>query len=395
MADLPGKDTSLWLATTPETDFPPLQSDNEIYDVLIAGGGIAGILTAWELQQAGQKVALLDKDGIVQNTTGNTTAKLSSQHNLVYDFLIEKHGKEVAKAFGDANQQAIADIKDLADKLKIDCDYEPADAYVITEDPDEVERIKAEVKAAKSLGLPASFETQTDSNFDVQGAIKFSDQAQFHPRKFLLGVAARLRQHGVPIYEQTEASDITPGDIATVKTNKGEIRANKVVVATKYPFWKRDIFDDVAWVKLSYALGILLDEDYPMGMYITSSGPIRTLRSHPYKDSRILVFGGESHKMTKDYNKDEHYQALVEDVQNRFKVKEIIYRWVAGDMMPHDRLPYIGAYPGEKNIFVITGFHAWGLAWGMAAAQMIRDEILGQQHPNKEFFNPSRLNKKS
>jgi glycine/D-amino acid oxidase-like deaminating enzyme len=395
MADLPGKDTSLWLATTPETDFPPLQSDNEIYDVLIAGGGIVGILTAWELQQAGQKVALLDKDGIVQNTTGNTTAKLSSQHNLVYDFLIEKHGKEVAKAFGDANQQAIADIKDLADKLKIDCDYEPADAYVITEDPDEVERIKAEVKAAKSLGLPASFETQTDSNFDVQGAIKFSDQAQFHPRKFLLGVAARLRQHGVPIYEQTEASDITPGDIATVKTNKGEIRANKVVVATKYPFWKRDIFDDVAWVKLSYALGILLDEDYPMGMYITSSGPIRTLRSHPYKDSRILVFGGESHKMTKDYNKDEHYQALVEDVQNRFKVKEIIYRWVAGDMMPHDRLPYIGAYPGEKNIFVITGFHAWGLAWGMAAAQMIRDEILGQQHPYKEFFNPSRLNKKS
>jgi glycine/D-amino acid oxidase-like deaminating enzyme len=395
MADLPGKDTSLWLATTPETDFPPLQSDNEIYDVLIAGGGIAGILTAWELQQAGQKVALLDKDGIVQNTTGNTTAKLSSQHNLIYDFLIEKHGKEVAKAFGDANQQAIVDIKVLADKLKIDCDYEPADAYVITEDPDEVERIKAEVKAAKSLGLPASFETQTDSNFDVQGAIKFSDQAQFHPRKFLLGVAARLRQHGVPIYEQTEASDITPGDIATVKTNKGEIRANKVVVATKYPFWKRDIFDDVAWVKLSYALGILLDEDYPMGMYITSSGPIRTLRSHPYKDSRILVFGGESHKMTKDYNKDEHYQALVEDVQNRFKVKEIIYRWVAGDMMPHDRLPYIGAYPGEKNIFVITGFHAWGLAWGMAAAQMIRDEILGQQHPNKEFFNPSRLNKKS
>src|SRR4051812_3457571 len=119
MANLPGEDTSLWLATTPETNFPPLQSDDEIYDVLVAGGGIAGILTAWELQQAGQKVALIDKDGIVQNTTVNTTAKLSSQHNLIYDFLIEKHGREVAKAFGDANQQAIEDIKDLAEKLDI------------------------------------------------------------------------------------------------------------------------------------------------------------------------------------------------------------------------------------------------------------------------------------
>jgi glycine/D-amino acid oxidase-like deaminating enzyme len=130
-------------------------------------------------------------------------------------------------------------------------------------------------------------------------------------------------------------------------------------------------------------------------MYITSSGPIRTLRSHPYKDSRILVFGGESHKMEPGYNKDEHYQVLVEDVHNRFKVKEILYRWIAGDMMPHDRLPYIGAYPREKNIFVITGFHAWGLAWGMAASQMIRDEILGKDHPHKEFFSPSRLAKKS
>jgi glycine/D-amino acid oxidase-like deaminating enzyme len=390
MADMPGRETSLWLATTPTTDYPKYQASDDVFDAVIAGGGIAGILTAWQLHQAGLKVAVVEKNKIVENTTGNTTAKLTSQHNLVYDFLIKKHGQEAARAFGQANQQAITDIKQLAEELKIDCDFEPGDAYVYTERDDKLADINQEVEAAKSLGLPASFETSIELPIDIKGAIKFSDQAQFHPRKFLLGIAKAMSDK-VSIYEQTEVLDIVPGQTPTLKTKNGDIKAKYIIGATKYPFWRTEIFEEATWTKLSYALGVRLMSDYPRQMYITTEHPVRSIRSHPYEDGRLLIFGGESHEMTKDYDKAEHYQNLIDDVTKRFEVEEIIYRWIAGDVMPNDRMPYIGSYPGEKNIFIITGFHAWGLAWGMAASRMIRDAIVGSNNDYGRFFNLDRL----
>jgi glycine/D-amino acid oxidase-like deaminating enzyme len=126
-------------------------------------------------------------------------------------------------------------------------------------------------------------------------------------------------------------------------------------------------------------------------MYITAEHPTRTIRSHPYKSGEILIFGGESHKMTKDYDKDEHYNNLIKDVKNKFAVDSIVYRWIAGDVMPNDRMPYIGNYPNEKNIFIITGFQAWGLAWAMVAAELIKDAILGRSNPLQPILTPSRI----
>src|SRR5206468_660674 len=154
-----------------------------------------------------------------------------------------------------------------------------------------------------------------------------------------------------------EVTDIEPGEPAVLKTKAGDIKAKFIVGATKYPFWQAGIFEGASWVKLSYALGVLLKGEYPKQMYITSEAPVRTIRSHPYRGGRIMVFGGESHLMTKDYNKDEHYTNLIEDVKKRYDVDKIVYKWIAGDMMPDDRMPYIGNYPGQNNIFIITGFH--------------------------------------
>lgn len=392
MSILPGEDTSFWLATTPTTKYPKYKPTSEVADVVVVGGGIAGILTAWYLQQAGMRVVIIEKNRIIENTTGNTTAKLTSQHNLIYDFLINKHGDEAARAFGQANQQAVRDIKQLSEELEIDCDYEMADAYVYTKLDDKAAEIQREVEAAKSLGLPASFEEKIELPIEIKAAIKFADQAQFHPRKFLLGVAEKLVQKGAKIYEQTEAKDIIPGKITTLKTAGGDVKGKFIVGATKYPFWKTEIFEDAIWTKLSYALGVKLKNGYPKNMYISAEHPVRTIRSHPYEDSRLLVFGGESHEMTKDYDKNEHYKNLIEDVVKLFNVERILYRWIAGDVMPNDRMPYIGTYPNQANIFIVTGFHAWGLAWGMAAAQIVRDEITGKSNPYSEFFSLKRLN---
>ena len=391
-SEFPGKDISLWLATTAETNYPPLKYEPAVFDVAITGGGISGILTAWLCQKEGLKTVLIEKDHIIQNTTGNTTAKLTSQHHLVYSFLINKHSREAAEAFGRANQQAIEDIDAVARLLGIDCDFERADAYVYTQKNSWLPAIENEVKAASNLGLPASYATSSDLPFKIKGAIKFEQQAQFHPRKFLLGVVDDYIASGGVIYEQTEASDMSLGSPNLLETKQGQLKARNIVVATKYPFWRKEIFEDATWVKLSYALGVLLREDrYPRGMYISTDQPLRTIRSHLYNNGRILIFGGESHEMTKDYNKAEHYQNLADDVKIKYPVDKICYRWIAGDMMPRDRLPYIGLYPKESSIYVITGFHAWGLAFGMVAAEMVCDDICGRQNQYKTIFSPSRL----
>lgn len=394
MADnLPGKDTSVWIDTTPKTNYPTLGGKNITSDVAIVGGGITGVLAAWFLQEAGFNVALVEKSRLVKSTTGNTTAKLTSQHYLIYNYLIKQKGEAVARAYAKANEDGINDIEKLAKELSIDHDFSRRSAYVFTQDEKKVHEIKEEVKAAKKIGLPSSFETMTDLPFDIKGAIKFSDQAQFHPRKFLLGIVKNLDTKKTRIFEETEAVTIKPGGVNTVETKQGQIKAKFVVEASKYPFWRPEMFKKAMWTKLSYGLGVLLKDEnqYPQDMYINIENPRRTIRSHPYKDGQIMIFGGESHKLEPGYDKNEHYRNLVEDVNKKFDVKEVVYRWVAGDTMPHDRMPYIGEYPDHPNIYIATGYRAWGLAWAMAAAQAITNKALSHPVPWAEHFSLKRL----
>jgi len=386
-----GKDVSIWIATTPETDYPALDGDLSC-DALVIGGGITGIVTAWRLQSEGLNTVLIEKDRLVEYTTGNTTAKLTSQHYLVYHHLVEDFGEETAKSFAIANQNAIDEIEDLSKALEIDCDFTRRSAYVFTEDDTKIDEIKQEVVIAKKLGLPSSFETDIGLlSFDVKGAIKFAHQAQFHPRKFLLPLAADFMKHGGHIYEQTEATDIKPGNPNVAETKRGRITAKYIVEAVKESFWQEKLFEQATWLKISYALGMRLNGSYPQGMYITMDEPLRSIRSHPYDDGQLLIFGGESHKLEGDLHEDEHYNNLLTDARRRFDVDTVVYHWLAGDVMPYDRMPYIGEYPDYPNVYVATGFRAWGLAWGVAAAGIITDKIMSRPVPWAEPFGLQRL----
>lgn len=391
MSNLPGKDTSLWLDTTPKTSYPKLEEDAK-FDVVIAGGGITGIMCGWILQREGLNTAIIEKNRIIENTTGNTTAKLTSQHYLLYHDLINEQGQETAQAYAAANETSIDEIEEIVKAHNIDCDFERTDAYVYTNDDKKVQEVKNEVTAAQRLGLPATYEPKIELPFDIKASIRFANQAQFHPRKFLLPLADDFSKKGGRIYENTEAKDIKPGLLSqTLVTADGKIEAKYVIEATKYPFWKPKIFEKVMWTKLSYALGVRIRGDYPRGMYITTDEPLRSIRSHPYKEGQLLIFGGDSHKMEKGYDKDEHYQNLVDDVTRSYEVEEILYRWIAGDAMPYDKMPYIGEYPEYKNIFVATGYRAWGLAWSVAAARIITGSILNRPLLWSKPFSPARL----
>lgn len=377
---LEGKDVSLWVETTRKTDYPTLAGDDQVYDLVVVGGGITGVVAAYYAQLRGLKTALIEKGRLVEWTTGGTTAKLSSQHYLIYNYLINRHGEDAAHAYAAANQRGIDKVEELSRTLGVDCEFSRRDAYVFTGQADKVDEIKAEVEAARQLGLPASFETEIELPFDVVGAIKFSEQAQFHPRKFLLGLVDAFIENGGVVYENTEATDITPGDVHVVSTKAGDLSARHVLQASGEPFWHGDIFEGRMWMKMSYAMAVTLKDPgaYPEGLYITTDDPMRTVRTASYDGKPVLIFGGESHEYDEaTYDEELHYRRLIEDVRKKYDVDEILFRWLAGDYMPYDRMPYIGALPDHPTIYTVTGYRAWGLAWAMSAAEAIIDDISG------------------
>jgi len=392
--DLEGKDASLWIETTRKTNFTKLTVDDATYDVAVVGGGITGVVAAYYAQQRGLKVVLVEKNRLVEWTTGGTTAKLSSQHYLIYDYLMKRHSESTAQAFADANEKGIDAIEALAKELDIDCDFSRRSAYVYSVKSSSTNEIKAEVEAATKLGLPASFETTTDLPFDVAAAIKFSNQAQFHPRKFLLGLVDRFTKGGGVVYENTKATDVTPGEVNTVVTEVGDIKAKYVLQASGEPFWHNDIFDGFMWMKMSYALAVTLKDEaaYPKSMYITTDKPMRTIRSADYNGQPVMIFGGESHELDNDnFNPDKYYKNLIDDVHKKYDVDKVLFRWLAGDYMPYDRIPYIGAMPGSSSIYTVTGYRAWGLAWAMSAAEAIVQDIVGKPVDWVKPFSLERL----
>lgn len=380
---LEGKDSSLWIETTPQTNYPQLKNDSDVYDLAIIGGGITGLMGAYYAQEQGLKVALVEKSRIVEWTTGQTTAKLSSQHYLIYDYLIKRHGQTTAQAFADANQRGIDEIEKVGKRLQIDHEFARKSAYVYSQHQDKLQAIKDEVAASTQLGLPASFEATIDLPIAIAGAVKFSNQAQFHPRKFLLGVAEHFVKNGGSLYEHTEAKDIIEGPPHQLVTDQGTIQAKHILQASGKPFWHGDIFNDFMWEKVSYALGVKLETEakYPEDVYITTDQPMRTIRSANYEGQPILIFGGESHEYhdeTFEEDMNLHYSNLISDVHQHFAVDKILFRWLASDHMPYDRIPYIGVMPQHPGIYVITGYRAWGLAWAMSATKAIVNDIIGQ-----------------
>ncbi|MGH7196023.1 MAG: NAD(P)/FAD-dependent oxidoreductase, partial [Candidatus Saccharimonadales bacterium] len=225
-------------------------------------------------------------------------------------------------------------------------------------------------------------------------AIKFADQAQFHPRKFLLPLAEQFVKNGGVIYEQTEAMDIQPGSPNTLVTKLGNVLAKSIVQASGEPFWHGDIFDGKMWLKMSYGLAVTLKDSsaYPKDMYITTDEPMRTIRTAPLGGGSVLIFGGESHEFDEaTFDENLHYRNLIEDVKNKFDVDKILYRWLAGDYMPYDRMPYFGPYPDNPSIYAITGYRAWGLAWAMSAARAVTGYVTNEPLEWAKYFSLERL----
>jgi len=393
MGTLHETNPSLWVGTTEAKRFHELHGDIEA-DVVVVGAGIAGLTAAALLKAQGRRVVVVEAGRVAAGATGYTTAKLTVLHGLVFDDLARSFGDDGAASYANANLVGMATVADLAVRHGIDCELERRPAYTYTTDPAMVDKIGAEVTAARRIGLVAELTTETDLPYPVEAAIRIEDQAQFHPRKYCLGLAGAIDGGGSSVFEGTRALSVDESaDACTVETDHGAIAAGFVVQATHLPFSDTGGFFARTHPVRSYAMCARLDGPVPQGMYLSVDAPSRSVRSARMDGQEVVILGGESHKVGQDPDTRERYAALEEWARANFAVRSVAYRWSAQDHVSADHVPFVGPVsPGAERVLVATGFKKWGMSNGSAAGVLLADRIAGRENPFAGFFDTRRLN---
>lgn len=388
---LKGKAVSIWIEDTEQTNYPALK-DGQQADIVIAGGGLAGIQTAYYLAKEGLNVAVIEAFQIATGTSGNTTAKLTSLHGLIYDYLLTTFGEEKAKVYADSNEWAIKETESIIQQEHLECNYIQGDAYTYTNDDKFLEKIEKETAAAQKLGLPATIVNNLTYPFPVNTGIKFTGQAQYHPRKYLLQLAKKVTGLGGAIYENTKVLDIKETTTACeVLTDKGTIKAKKVIIATNYPIYDKGMFFARMDQWRSYAYAVKINGKMTNDMYLGVGQDWLSLRSYHEGTNDWLIVGGESHPADDNSNSLKHFKNLEKIMTKYLPVRSIDYRWAAQDSAPLDRVPFIGKEPFSKNVYVITGFYKWGLTKSVIAAKIITDLIQDRKNDWLDLYSPARI----
>lgn len=368
---LPVTENAIWEKNSGRVLFSPLK-DKVNTDVLIIGGGIAGILCAYMLKTSGVDCLLVEADRICSGITKNTTAKITFAHGLLYDKLISRFGEEKAGLCLDAQRSACEKYAELC--RNISCDYEMKDSYVYS--VNDRQKLEREVTALNSLGIGAELADKLSLPFKVAGAVRVKNQAQLHPLKFVFSLAK-----GLPIYENTKVLELKPGKAVT---QYGEIRCKKMIVATHFPILnKHGSYFLKLYQHRSYVLALENAADVS-GMYIDEADRGMSLRN--YKN--LLLLGGGGHRTGK---RGGNWQELEAFAKQHFINAKIVARWATQDCMTLDGIPYIGQYSkNTPDLFVATGFNKWGISSSMVSAMILSDLVCGKRNKYAGVFSPSR-----
>ena len=351
--------------------FPTLDRDIST-DVLIVGGGLAGLLCAWELKQSGIDCVLIEGDRICRGVTRNTTAKITSQHGMIYGKLVREFGVETAGIYYEANRQALKRYRAMAKEYP--CDFKTIDNYIYSKTDEDA--LVREMKALEQIGIAADLVELTELPFPTVGAIRFREQAQFHPLKFAAGIVGELE-----IYEHTPAREFGKG---WVRTDGGVIKAAAVIVATHFPIInKHGGYFLKMYQQRSYVLA-LKQAGKVEGIYLDAAENGLSLRMHGDR----LLLGGGGHRTGKQGG---GWAYLESQSRKYFPDAEVVCRWATQDCMTLDGMPYIGRYSrGSENLYVTTGFNKWGMTSSMVSAMILSEMVQGRDHPWTRVFDPSR-----
>ena len=362
---------SVWEFDAPRAEFEALDGDKKT-DVLIIGGGIAGILCAYKLKNAGIDCILVEADRLCSGITKNTTAKITLQHGLIFDKMIKRFGEKKVRLYVEVQMRACAAYERLC--REIECDYEKADSYVYS--LCDRKKIEREVSALKRIGVDAEFSNACELPIKVAGAVCVKDQAQFNPLKFLYAVARDLQ-----IFENTKVVELKPN---AAVTNHGEITFGKLVMTTHFPIInKHGLYPLKLYQHRSYV--IALKNAPPLnGMYVDEADKGLSFRQY----GELLLLGGGGHRTGKQGG---CWQELESFAKMHYTNSRIAQKWATQDCISLDSIPYIGQYSrNTPNTYVATGFNKWGMTNAMVASDILCDLVRGRKNRYTEVFSPSR-----
>lgn len=363
--------TSLWTDTVQLPKYEKLQGNLKT-DVLVIGGGICGLLCAYFLKQSGIDCAVVEADRIAGGVTGNTTAKITALHGLVYGDLSEKFGFETAQKYFSANQQAVAEFARLTKTA--DCDFKRQTAY--TYSLQNKQKIEREFSVLQRLGANTHIQTESPLPIAFAAAVGLVGQAQFHPLKFIRHIVQDLR-----IYEHTRITEFAPDG---VMYDGGSIQAEKIIVATHFPILnKHGLYFLKLYQHRSYVLALENAQKLD-GMYVDEADKGLSFRSY----DKFLLLGGGGGRTGKKCGNWAELKAFRDQY---YPQSQIRYQWATQDCMSLDKIPLIGQYsPNTPNLYVATGFQKWGFTSSMVAAQLLTDAINDKQNDYSDIFSPNR-----
>lgn len=385
---------SLWMEV-PFLSFPPLESDLDI-EVCIVGGGITGLTTAYTLIKQGKKVAIIEKDPLACGQSVRTTAHLTWVLDDRFYELEKLFGEEGAKQAADSHSAAIDYIEKIIHQERIDCDFERVNGYLFLPPGESIEILDREYNVIRKIGKEVHRLPKAPlKSFDTGPCLHFPYQAQFHIRKYLLGLLKCIRENGGNIYAHTAAQSIQDGFPCQITTSTGaKIRAQSVIIATCTPINDRVLLQTKQAAYRTYVIGALVPKgSISKGLYWDTADPYHYIRIQPHKtdpEKEWLIVGGEDHKTGQDGHIESKYQILESWTKERFPISEISYRWSGQVFEPIDSLAFIGRNPTDNHIYIATGDSGNGMTHGTIAGMLIPDLILGQENPWTELYNPAR-----
>ena len=379
---------TLWTKTAPSLDFPRLQGEVPA-DVTVVGAGIAGLTAAWLLQRSGRRVALIEAGEVACGESAHTSAHLTAVQDTRWYEIARSFGREGARRLAAGGMEAIRLVEHLSQDLEIDCDFARVPGWLFTESRRDLPELERELHAARDAGLVATLVDEAPLPFPTVGALRFEDQAVFHPLKFLRGLARAFVDAGGQLFTRSRVIEVEDGKPCHVRTADGSVVARDVILATDAPIHNRVTIHAKISPYRTYVVTARLSEPLP-GLFWDTADPYHYIRTWDGPDGTVAIVGGEDHRVGAVEDTEARYDRLAAWTEPRLGAP-IDGCWSGQVNEPADGLPFIGRNPLSLHLYVATGFSGTGLVNGLISGLILSDELNDRTHPLARMLAATRI----